>query len=159
MGHGPARELSSESTEVRPLNPALAPKLTAALAKLDAVNSEFKQRRDDERLAQLVKSWNKTCREIDEHLRAIAKTLVASHQLSLDIGSDGGGYATKPFIEEMREMFPKLQFKLNEDSTIDVVCAGDLIGKGSVAGVCYEWIEEMVVEWATRMAVKVAEKR
>lgn len=156
MGHGPARELSTESGEIPDLRPELAAKLSAALDKLDAVNADFKQKRDDERLAQLVKSWNKTCREIDDHLRLVAKVLIASHQLSLDIGSDGGGFTTKPFLEEMRDIFPKLQFRLNEDGTVDAVCAGEHLGKRKVADIDYAWIEEMAVDWAARSALKAA---
>ncbi|MCB9685224.1 MAG: hypothetical protein H6738_06615 [Alphaproteobacteria bacterium] len=156
MGHGPARELSTESGEIPELRADLAQKLSAALEKLDATNAEFKQKRDDERLAQLVKSWNKTCREIDEHLRLVAKVLIASHQLSLDIGSDGGGFTTKPFLEEMREIFPKLQFKLNEDATVDAVSDGVHLGKRPVAEIDYAWLEEMAVDWAARSAIKVA---
>ena len=156
MGHGPARELSNESDDIPDLPPELAAKLTAALDQLDASNPEFKQKRDDERLAQLVKSWNKTCRSIDESLRVIAKVLIASHQLSLDIGSDGGGFTTKPFLEEMRETFPKLQFKLNEDSTVDAVSGDMHLGKCNVHEIEFDWLLEMAVEWASRAAIKAA---
>ncbi len=155
MGHGPARELGGDTGPLKDLNPELAKRLTAALDRMDTVDAEFKKSRDDERLAQLVKAWNKICREIDGYLRDMAKVLIASHQISLDIGSDGGGIATKPFMEDMRLKFPKLQFKLNEDGIVEAV-AGDMkYGRIPVNDIDYEWVEKMCCEWVIASAERV----
>ena len=155
MGHGPARELESEAGPLPTLDPALAAKLTAVLDALDARDPEFKAARDEERLGLLIKQWNGTCREMDGYLRTIGKVLVQTHQLNLDIGSDGGGLAQKPFIEDLRMKFKKLQFKLDNDGTVRAVSGDDAIGSVAIDAVTYDTVLSLVVDWVAKSAAKV----
>ena len=130
----------------RPLAAEVSARLGAALEQMDHLDPQFKANRDEERNMQMVKIWNRTCSTIDGHLRALAKVLINSHQLSLDMGSDGGGRSTKPWLEETSMRFERLVFRLEGQQV--VVTSGDrAIGRGSIDDVSYDWIEEMVVAW------------
>ncbi len=101
MGHGGARELEDDSGPAKILDPAVAAKLTAALTKFDAANPAFKSSRDDERYMQIVKAWGRAVSTIQGNLRTAIKVFLLSHQLSLDVGCDGGGQGAKPWVEEL----------------------------------------------------------
>jgi hypothetical protein len=155
MGHGAARELEGAGGPLPELDPALAAVLTDVLNKLDARDPVYKAAREEERLGLLIKRWNGICRDLDDHLRVIGKVLINTHQLSLDIGSDGGGMSQKPFLEDLRQKFTKLQFRLEGDGMIGVV-AGDLkVGRGSPDEVDFDWTMRMVVEWVVQSAARL----
>lgn len=146
MGHGAPRELEQNDEPERSLDPAVHAELSRALDKMDRSNPAFKASRDEERGAQIVKLWNRTCKEIDAHLRALARVLINSHQLSLDMGSDGGGRGTKPWLEETSMAFDRLVFRL-EDGTVLATTGDRVLTRGSIDDVSYEWIEAAVVAW------------
>lgn len=147
MGHGGARPAANEGpASDRVLDKAHLAGLTSALERLDQVDETFKANRDDMRFAQRAKLWGATSKEVDTWLRELGNLLHDSHQLSLDIGSDGGGHGTKPWIEDGERKFPRLYFKLLEGDILAV--AGDNeIGRTTLAGLAFEWVESMVVAW------------
>lgn len=154
MGSGPARELSADTGPLKPLPEELATRVDAALKKLDAADPEFKQRREDELYSQNVKAWGNTAKQMDGLLRTLAKVMINEHQLSLDIGSDGGGAATKPFLEETSLAFDKLVFQLVNGNEVHATYKGEAFAKGSVEqAVDYEWLERVVTQWVI-IAVK-----
>jgi len=156
MGHGAARELESAGGPLPELDEANAAKLTAALDRLDEADPVFKEQRDDERIGQMSKEWNGVCRDIDGHLRIIGKMLVASHQLNLDIGSDGGGLVQKPFMEDLRDKFPKLQFALEVESRKVIAKAGDTqYGSVALLDVDFDFCLQATVDWAVGEALKL----
>jgi hypothetical protein len=128
------------------LTPELSSKLDVALEKLDKVNAKFKAARDEERFAQSSKSWNAVCGEIDTHLRNVAKTLILSHQLNLDIGSEGGGVKAKPWIEEMSQVFERLYFRLEGDQAV-AFYGSRTVATTRIKEIDYTWIERAVVDW------------
>jgi hypothetical protein len=146
VGHGPARTLSGGEDKLVELSPELSSKLDVALEKLDKLNAKFKAARDEERFAQSSKIWNKTCGEIDGHLRNVAKTLVLSHQLNLDIGSDGGGVKAKPWIEEMSQVFERLFFRLEGDQVI-ASFGSRTVATARIKDMSYSFVEQAVVDW------------
>lgn len=146
MGHGPARELSSGVTRELVLSPELTARLDVALEKLDRMDPKFKGARDEERFAQITKTWHRLCAEIDGHLRHVAKLLISTHQLALEVGSEGGSINAKPFMEENGGALERLYFKL-QDNGIVVVCGPRTLTTQSLKDVTYEWVEEVVVEW------------
>ncbi|MEQ1570144.1 MAG: hypothetical protein ABMA64_31210, partial [Myxococcota bacterium] len=146
MGKGGARELQSGNQEVAPIRPELAARLEQALGVLDQLNPTFKSGRDEERYAQTTKAWHRVCAEVDHHLRTLGKALVESHQLSLDIGSDGGGVNAKPWIEEIGGSLDRLWFKLDGAKVVAFFGQRGL-GEASLYDLTYEWVEQMVVEW------------
>ncbi len=148
MGSGPARELSTGSGPVKPLPEELAAKVERALQKLDSIDEGFKERRVDELYTQNVKAWNKSCKQLDGHLRELAKALINGHQLSLDIGSDGGGASTKPWLEETSLTFDRLYFKLVDGTEVHATYQDETFLKGGVEdAVRYEWVELAVAKW------------
>jgi hypothetical protein len=134
----------------RTLNPELAPKLTQALKLMDQLDADFKAARDEERYAQLSKKWNRVTKEISDMGRQLAKVLIQSHQLSLDVGIEGGGPKAKPWIEETSMKFERLYLVLNDDSSVDAMFKDEKIGTGHVDELTYEWYEQMVAEWLVR---------
>lgn len=154
MGKGAARELSHSDDEPQPLEEDLAQRLAEALEKIDRIKPAFKSTRDEERYAQMSKAWHRLCGEIDAHLRQVGKSIHASHQLSLDVGSDGGGINTKPFIEEISGAFERLVFRL-EDTKVLATSAGRSILVGTVADVSYDWIKRAVVDWVVFSAENI----
>lgn len=155
MGHGAARELESATGPLPELDAALAEKLTAALEKLDAADPVFAEQRENERVGLMAKEWNGVCREIDGHLRTIGKMLIASHQLNFDIGSDGGGLAQKPFMEDLRMKFPKLQYTLDV-ATRQVMarCGRDIYGTTELTSVDFDFCVQTVCDWSVGEAAK-----
>lgn len=146
MGSGAARELESEETVVPNLDAESAAKLTTALNAFDAIDADFKSSRDEERYAQNVKTWNKVCKDVEDNLRLVGKVLNASHQLSLDMGVEGGGPNARPFIEEVSGKFGKLEFKM-VDGMVEAVFEGQVLGNTGLHGVDYGFIEPCVVNW------------
>jgi hypothetical protein len=157
MGHGPARELEGATGPLPELDEALAAKLSAALEKLDAKDPVYAEQREQERIGIMAKEWNGVCRDIDGHLRIVGKVLVASHQLNLDIGSDGGGLAQKPFMEDLRMKFPKLQFVLDvAKGRVYARCKDAEYGSAPLEGIDYDFCINAVCAWATAEATKLA---
>ena len=149
MGHGAARELESATGPLPERDEATSAKLSAALEKLDASDPTYAEQRENERIGQMSKEWNGVCREIDGHLRIVGKMLVKSHQLNLDIGSDGGGLAQKPFMEDLRMKFPKLQFVLDIDSRQCIAKCGDAsYGSVPIDGISFDYCLNATVDWA-----------
>jgi len=146
MGHGPARELQTATEEPPELDPAIAKRMAEALNKLDALDPEFKASRDEERDAQMSKNWGRKCKDINDHLRTVARVLIRSHQVGLDNGSFGGGRQTQPWIEETQGKLGRLMFQLAGDE-VQVVSGEKLLGRGTLDEVTYDWIERMVVKW------------
>jgi hypothetical protein len=147
MGHGAARELESASGPLPDLDPALAERLDVAMAKMDTLDAEFKSSRDDERLAQMSKRWNAVCKQVDADFRTIAKVLVNSHQLSLDMGSDGGGIAIKPWMEDTQGKFERLSLRLTADDDVVASIGGRDFARGKPEDVDFDWLMKLVVEW------------
>ncbi len=155
MGHGAGRELEGATGPLPELDDALSAKLTDVLNELDAADAEFAEQRENERLGLMAKRWNTTCRGIDDHLRTIGKMLMHSHQLNLDIGSDGGGVSKKPFIEDLRMKFPKLQFTMAvEEEAVIARCGESTYGSIALADVTFEFCVEAVCNWAMGEAKK-----
>lgn len=147
MGHGASRELTQGVARELVLSDELTAKLTAALEKLDRIDPKFKSARDEERFAQITKTWHRLCAEIDGHLRSVAKLLIHTHQLALEVGSEGGSINAKPFIDENGGSLERLYFKLHENAIV-VVSGQRTILTASLKDVSYEWVENAVVEWA-----------
>jgi hypothetical protein len=155
MGHGAARELDTGSGPLPDLDEALSAKLSAALEKLDAADPDFAEQRENERLGLIAKEWNGTCRVIDGYLRTIGKMLIQTHQLNLDIGSDGGGVAQKPFLEDLRAKFPKLQFVMViEEEKVIARCGESIYGSSPLDEVSFDFCIESVCNWAAGEALK-----
>lgn len=150
MGHGAARALDGPASD-RLLDKAHLGKLTTALERLDRADETFKTNRDDMRFAQRAKLWGATSKEVDAWLRELGNLLHDSHQISLDIGSDGGGHGTKPWVEDGERKFPRLYFKLLEGDIL-AVSADREVGRSSLAGLAFEWVESMVVTWIVSSA-------
>jgi len=157
MGHGAARELEKKTGPVKPLPPDLSEKVGAALKQLDAIDEGFKERRDDELYTQHVKRWGNIARGMDEHLRTLAKVLIEAHQISLDIGSDGGGASMKPWLEETSMVIDRLYFKLVDGTRVHATYKDETFLEGSMEDAQdYDWIEKAVCRW---IEVAVAEKQ
>ncbi len=145
MGIGAPRT-EEKVVELKGLSADAVHLLSEALAKLDATHEAFRESREEERQQQLVKLWNQKCRQIDDWFRAIAKVLINSHQLSLDMGSDGGGRSTRPWLEETSQAFARLTLSLEDEEV--VARTGDQeVLRGPVDRLSYEWIEEAVIQW------------
>ena len=145
MGSGAARQEEQE-VEVQELSPQVNTAIARALERLDASNPLFKESRTEERDSQLTKQWNKTCREIDGYLRGLMQVMIATHQLSLDQGSDGGGRNQRPWLEETTGAIDRLYIKL--DGIEAVAYTGDTeLLRGPVTRMSYGWVEEAVVNW------------
>ena len=158
MGHGPARTLETASGPLPELDEATAARLSAALEKLDAADPVYAEQREQERIGLMAKEWNAVCREIDDHLRTIGKMLIQSHQLNLDIGSDGGGLAQKPFMEDLRMKFPKLQFTMNiDDRTVVARCGDASYGTVPLGEVDFDFCLKAVCDWAEGEALKLVQ--
>jgi hypothetical protein len=152
MGHGAPRELEGNNAPLPELDAALSEKLGHALKTLDAADANFRQARDEERFMQRVKTWNNTCKEIDAHLRIIGQVLIQAHQFSLDIGSDGGGKNTQPWIEEVGLTIPRLHFRLEDDGSVSAVSDGNPLMRCALDQVGYAWLERAVIAWAVAAA-------
>lgn len=153
MGHGAARELAQGDAGGRELEPELVAMLDAALEKLDAKDEKFKAARDEERFAQRSKLWHKACGELDVHLRGVANVLIKTHQLNLDIGNEGGGLKSTPWIEEMAGVLPRLCFSL-DGTTVVASCGGQALASASVQQANYAFVERAVVAWVVAIAEK-----
>ncbi|MEQ1505439.1 MAG: hypothetical protein ABMB14_24620 [Myxococcota bacterium] len=153
MGHGPARELAGPESNVVELDPGLAAILDTALDKLDRVDPKFKATRDEERYAQTTKAWHRSCAELDAHLRLVGKVLFTSHQLNLDIGSEGGGVKARPWIDEMNKVFERLWFVL-EGTEVVATSGGATIARAKLKDVSYGWVERAVVDWVVGVVAK-----
>lgn len=130
----------------RTLNPELSARLGRALQQLDQVDPQFKSGRDDERLQQTSKAWKDKCKEIDAMLRELTHIIIQQHQVAIDVGSDGGGRDTRPFLEEMSGKFPKLEFRL-QNAKVVAVCNNRGIAQAEISDVNFEWLEQSAVTW------------
>lgn len=146
MGSGAPRNDVQQKVEGRPLSGEVNQALAKALRVMDEHHPSFKDNRKEEKDSQLTKMWNRKCREIDDYLRAIAKVMIDSHQLSLDMGSDGGGRGTRPWLEETNQAFDKLYIKLDNEEVVAVTGDTELL-RGPVGRLSYDWVEEAVVNW------------
>lgn len=147
MGHGPSRELAGgEEREIPRPGDELIAKLDVALATLDRLDPRFKTQRDDEKLSQMSKAWHKLGSEMDGHLRIIAKAIIASHQISLDVGSEGGGPKARPFVEETGGALERVYFSL-ADGKVTANVGQKQLGVVRIDEVDYAWLERMVVDW------------
>lgn len=147
MGHGPSRELAQgNDREIPPPSPELLAKLDEALGTLDRLDERFKAQRDDERSSQLTKAWHRLGSRIDEELRSLAKVLIASHQISLDVGSEGGGVKARPWMEETGGSLERLYFSLVDGKVVAQVGKVQL-GVTGLDEVDHAWLEKIVVEW------------
>lgn len=151
MGHGPARELARAEDKEVELNAELSARLDVALARLDKLDARFRAAREEERFAQNTKIWNRLCAEIDGHLRTMAKVLFTSHQLNLDIGSDGGGMKARPWMEEMGQTFERLWFKLDGGQVV-ASSGARTIATAKLKEITYAWVERAVVDWVVGSA-------
>lgn len=149
MGGGAVRNLEEAFVPERPLDPELSARVGKALEHMDRIDPDFKARRDDERFQQQVKRWTSTSKEVETYLRAMGNLMHASHQLSLDIGSEGGGQAIKPFIEDLGQRFPRLFYKL-EGAEIAAVSDGKELGRTKLEGINFDFVEKTVVIWVLR---------
>lgn len=147
MGHGPARELSDNSGPAKTLDATLAAKLSVAVQRLDALNPDWAQAREDERMSQLAKSWGGTSATIEGYLRSIGQAIILSHQISTDMGTDGGGREATPFIEETSDLFPRLEFSVQDDGSILAATEDLKIAEVQLEHLSYDWVERCVVEW------------
>jgi hypothetical protein len=146
MGGGAPRELSKK-VEVKPLDAELSKHVGLALAKLDEMNPEFKQNREDEKNAQLTKTWMDVNLIIAEQLRLIGIALIEAHQIALESGTEGGGQGATPWCEEGAGAIPRLEFKLNGDK-IDAISNDKVLAQGKVSlDIPYDWTERVVVKW------------
>ena len=156
MGLGGGRQESEKIPEGRPLSPQLESALEHALARLDATHEQFRDSRTDERNSQMVKRWNQICKEIDGYFRAISTVLIQSHQLSLDMGSLGGGRNIQPWLEETTGTLDRLIIKLDQNDDVVAMVGETELLRGPVDRVSYEWVEEAVVNWVlTAVDLKV----
>lgn len=151
MGHGATRSVTAE-IEDRPIDKANAERLAAALAKYDAVDAEFKANRDDARYQQQVKDWGRIAKELDANLRSIGNAIYKSHQVSIDIGSDGGGIATRPFLEDLGRKLGRVEFRLVDGKVVARTSDGKDLGTTEMDDIPYEWLEKMAVEWLVHVA-------
>lgn len=156
MGVGAGRPIEGDEEDGRPLSPQLGAAMERALARLENANDGFRTAREDERNSQMVKRWNRMCREIDGHLRAISSVLIHSHQLSLDMGSEGVGRNIRPWLEETTHALDRLTIKLDPNDEV-VATVGEIeLLRGELDRVSYEWVEEAVVNWVlTSVDLKV----
>jgi hypothetical protein len=155
VGHGPARTLGQETQPDIELAPAHVERLDVALRRIDEVDEKFRAGREEERFAQSSKLWQAKCAEIDEHLRALAKVLIKSHQLNLDIGVDGGSVKARPWISEMSGVLDRLWFRL-EDSQAIATWKDVQIASVAARDLSYAWVESAVVEWVVKVAEQAA---
>lgn len=146
MGSGEARELGGAIEASHILNEELATRLGAALTKLDQIDPEFKQARDDERQQQESKAWKAMCKDMDVMMRELAFLIINRHQVALDVGSAGGGRDTRPFFEELSGKFPKLEFRM-QDGKVVAVCNNRGIAQTNIDAVTFEWLEGCAVTW------------
>ncbi len=151
MGHGPARELETDTEPTRTLPARLATKLDEALAKMDDADAGFRHARDEERQAQLAKRWGAKSKEVLEQFREITKVVHAGHQVSLDVGADGGGKGTRPWVEETSQKFERLYLRIEDETGWVVAESGNLtLARGTLEEVTYEWLEKLVVVWIVK---------
>ena len=149
MGHGATRTLAEEGASDRELNEELAKRLTVVMDRFDTLDAEFKAARDDQRFAQRAKHWGQLAKTVDGHLRVLSNVLHESHQLSLDIGSDGGGHSIKPWMEDLGRKFGRIDFRL-DGGNIRARAGTQELGMVPMDQVTYEWCEQMVVDWLVR---------
>jgi hypothetical protein len=147
VGHGASRELGGGEVEVPALGPEHASKLDAALGSLDGLDPRFKEQRDEERTSQLTKAWHRLGSQIDADLRLIAKSVIASHQISLDVGSEGGGIKARPWMEETGGALERLYLGLDADGRMLASVGGRTLGTCTLPEVNYAWLEQVVVDW------------
>ena len=152
MGSGAARELTDNLKDLQPLKPAHLEKLGQALKHLDGLDASFKTGRDEERYAQMVKAWGGTCKEIELHLRRLCKVFIDAHQISLDLGLQGGGNTMAAYVEETGGVIEKLWIRMNTESGRAEAFAGEkLFAHGSMEQAAnYDWLEAVMVEWVVR---------
>ena len=145
MGLGAPRQ-EDQAVEARPLSDEANRALREALTQLDGVNESFRESRDLERDSQLLKLWNRKSKEVVAILRGVAKTMIDSHQLSLEMGSTGGGRNIRPWLEESSQAIDRLEFVLDDYEVVAKVGDQEVL-RGPIDRVGYEWVEEAVVNW------------
>ncbi len=147
MGSGAARELGGSADSERVLDPEQNARLGAACLRLDGADPEFKLNRDDTRNMQRVMMWTALAKVVDGYLREVGNVLYRAQQLSLDIGVEGAGQGTKPYIEETARKFEKLSFRLHTDGEVHATMGNRSISHVSLEQLTYEWVEAAAVDW------------
>ena len=150
MGHGPARELENDSEPTRNLPAALSTKLDEALGRMDQFDEGFRHARDEERLAQMAKRWGQTSKAVLDLLRDVTKVLHAGHQVSLDVGADGGGRATRPWVEETSNKFDRLYLTLEEGGSVLAISGNMTLARCTIDELTYPFLEKLVVVWVVK---------
>jgi hypothetical protein len=95
----------------------------------------------------------RSAKEIDIQLRTIGNAIYKSHQVSIDIGSEGGGHSTRPFLEDLGRKLGRVDFRLADGKVVARTDGKDL-GTIDMHAVTYEWLEQMAVDWLIHMASK-----
>lgn len=147
MGLGPDKHQTTNQVEGRALSPQLNAALERALSRLDQVDERFRDQRAEERNSQMIKRWHLVCKEIDEHLRAIAQVMIESHQLSLDMGSSGGARQIRPWLVETTNTLDRFEIWLDDNDEVVAQVGDTELLRGPVERVSYDWVEEAVVNW------------
>jgi len=150
LAHGPPRELESDTEPPAALPPNLATKLDAALSQMDRYDAGFRAAREEERQAQLAKEWTKRSKEIMEDFREITRVLHQHHQVSLDVGADGGGRATRPFVEETGQKFERLYLTLEEGGTVLATSGQMTLARSPIGELTFEQLQKLVVVWVVK---------
>jgi hypothetical protein len=145
MGSGGPRDLEV-GKELPDLDEGLAVALTKALNALDGIDGEFKSAREEERQIQLVKIWGKACKQVDLHLVTLCDVLNASHQVSLEPGSSGGGRNISPWVMESNDRFDRLEIKLVGE-TVTATAGPHTVAKCPLGEETYAWLERLLVKW------------
>lgn len=147
MGHGAPRELATQQGPLTDLPDELAQRLEGALQKLDSLEPEFGQSRQDERHQQLSGAWMAKSNEIVEHLRTIGKVIVGSHQILTDMAQDGAGISATPWMEEGSNRLERLIIRNLSGPVRAETSKGVVLEAASMEDVDYAWLERAVVEW------------
>ena len=92
-----------------------------------------------------------------ELLRQVGRSMIESHQIALETGSDGGGQGATPWMEEGAGALPRLEFTL-EDGKVAAKSDGELVATGPVSrDLPYEWVEKVVTKWIVNSVKKKRE--
>ena len=154
VGSGTPRRDGGEPVEARPLSPQINAALQRALARLDQAVPAFKSVRDEERDSQLSKMWSRKCKEIDDLLRVISNTLLESHQVALDQGSEGGGRSQRPWLEETSHSIERLYFQLNGNEVVATMGSTELLrgpaSRVATSGLKKPWSTGCSLPWSRR---------
>ena len=151
MGHGPARELAVADDVTRTLGKEHKARLDVAVERIDDFNEHFAQARHDEKVSQQSKAWSAMCSEMEGQLRMLARVFLRSHQLSFDMGIDGGGLSARVFMEETGRTFERVYFEFDEGELL-ARYEGNTLDTIPLEDFSVDWLERMVVEWVVAAA-------